>query len=222
LIRPEDVMHHESTAGWVVLANQVPRLGGETPVLAERLVERMDVSRPVACLVGRGQEPEGLNTLLEEFEVLLQLEPAVLDAGLEPPAELANASLVIMAGGSAAEWIDRLDQTLMGDLLLQALADGAILMAIGGAAGAFGTWTLGPEGDSLLEGVGWVVGAVVLPGVQTPAELEPVRSLLQDRPRSYALGLTEHTLVALGPGGEIEVWGDHQPTIILGQGWSEG
>jgi hypothetical protein len=222
LTHAEDVLHHESDAGWVVLASQVPRLGGETPALAEHLVERMDVSRPAACLVSPDGEPAGLDLFLEEIEVLLQLQPALLDASLEPPAELANASLIMLVGGSNQEWIERLDQTLLGDLLLQALADGAILLAVGPAAGATGTWSLSDDGESLLDGLGWVVGAVVVADGSTPAGHEPIRMLLGERPRSYALGLGQHTLVALGPHGEIEVWGDYQPTVILGKGWDRG
>lgn len=218
----EDVLHHGSDAGWVVLASQVPRLGGQTPALAEHLVERMDISRPAACLVSPGGEPAGLPAFLEEIEVLLQLQPALLDASLEPPVELTHASLIMLAGGTIAEWTERLDQTLLGDLLLQALANGAILLAIGSAAGATGTWAMSENGDSLIDGLGWVVGAVVLPDGSAPADHEPVRELLAERPRSYALGLGEHTLVALGPHGQIEVWGDDQPTVTLGKGWEQG
>ncbi|MGA9532322.1 MAG: hypothetical protein WBR18_06360 [Anaerolineales bacterium] len=218
----EDVLHHESDAGWVVLASQVPRLGGETPALAEHLVERMNVSRPAACLVSPSGETTGLDLFLEEIEVLLQLQPALLNASLEPPTELANASLIILAGGANEEWIERLDQTLLGDLLLQALAGGAILMTVGPAAGAIGTWALSDDGDALTDGLGWVVGAVVISDGSAPADHEPVRALLLERPRTYALGLGQHTLVALGPHGEIEVWGDYQPTLILGKGWDQG
>lgn len=217
----EDVLRHGRDAGWVVLASRVPQLGGETPSLAEHLVKHMDISRPAACLLLGGAEPAGLDSLLEEIEVLLRLQPAVLAAELEPPAELANASLILLAGGTSAEWVERLDQTLLGDLVLQALADGAVLLAIGPAADAAGTWWLDPKSSALTAGLGWVVGAVVLADETSPSDHEPVRALLQERPRSYALGLDEHTLVALGPHGEIEIWGEHPPTLILGKGWDQ-
>jgi hypothetical protein len=69
--------------------------------------------------------------------------------------------------------------------------------------------------------LGWLGAALVVPGQDTPAELASVRQHLTANPKAYALGLSEYTLVALGPEGEIEVWGASKPTIILGQGWRE-
>ncbi len=219
--RAEDILHHEGRAGWLVLASQVPRLGGETPELAERLVERMDLSRPPVCLAMEEKQAEGLDLLLEEFETLLGVRPAVLSAELEPPAELALVGLILLTGGTSPAWIEALDNTLLGEVVLQALQQGGVVFAIGPAAGAMGSWSLLEGADQLLPGLSWVGGAVVLPGEEEPADSNPVRELLRENPKAYALGLAPHTLLALGPAGEIEVWGDAQPKIILGQGWSE-
>lgn len=220
--RAQEVMHHESEAGWVVLTSQVPHLGGETPELAERLLERMDLSRPPVCITAADKPPKELPELLEEIETLLGVRPALMELGLEPPAELSMVSLMILAGGSVHGWVQALDNSLLGEVVLQALSRGAIILAIGPAAGTVGTWALPPEAEEALPGLGWVGGALVLPGETAPSELDPVRSLLHQQPKAYALALAPHTVVALGPGGEIEVWGEAQPTIILGQGWSEG
>ena len=217
----EEVLRHSGQAGWLVLASQVPRLGGETPELAERLLERMDLSRPPVCLTAEEAPPEGLDVLLEEFEALLGVRPAVLPAGLEPPAELAHVGLILLTGGTIQSWVDALENTLLGEVVLQALQRGSVIFAIGPSAGAVGTWSLPESQDRMRSGLSWVAGAVVLPGETEPADLDPVREILQNNPKAYALGLAPHTLMALGPGGEIEVWGEAQPKIILGQGWSE-
>lgn len=219
--RAEDVLHHEGRAGWLVLASQVPRLGGETPELAQRLVERMDLSRPPVCLSMQEKPAEGLDLLLEEFETLLGVRPAILSAELEPPAELALVGLILLTGGRTSAWVEALDNTLLGEVILQALQQGGVVFAMGPAAGAMGSWSLPQGAGELLPGLSWVAGAVVLPGEGDPAERDPVRELLRENPRAYALGLAEHTLLALGPAGEIEVWGEAQPKIILGQGWGE-
>lgn len=219
--RAEEIFHHEGRAGWLVLASQVPRLGGETPELAERLVERMDLSRPPVCLSMEEKQAQGLDLLLEEFETLLGVRPAVLSAELEPPAELALVGLILLTGGTSTEWVQALENTLLGEVVLQALQQGSVVFAIGPAAGAMGSWSLPESAEQLLPGLSWVGGAVVLPGEDEPADRGPVRELLRENPKAYALGLAEHTLLALGPAGEIEVWGEAQPKIILGQGWSE-
>jgi len=217
--KAEEVIHHEAKAGWVVLASQVPRLGGETPELAEHLLARMDLSRVPVCLVSPPAPPE-LKHLLDEIETLLGVAPVLIDAALEPPAEMARVSLLILAGGDTANWVERLEDTLMGEVVLQALGSGGIIMAIGPAAGSVGSWYLGGEGDEIGQALGWLGGALVVPGQPDPAASADVRRHLKVNPRAYALGLGEHTLVALGPAGEIEVWGASKPTIILGKGWS--
>lgn len=217
----EEVLRHGGQSGWLVLASQVPRLGGETPELAERLLERMDLSRPPVCLTAAETPPEGLELLLEEFEALLGVRPAVLPAGLEPPAELAQVGLILLTGGTTAGWVQALDDTLLGEVVLQALQGGSVIFAAGPSAGAVGSWSISPGQQHAESGLSWVAGAVVLPHEDEPGERESVRELLRDNPKAYALGLAPHTLVALGPEGEIEVWGESQPTIILGQGWSQ-
>ena len=58
---------------------------------------------------------------------------------------------------------------------------------------------------------------MILTGEATPSDLDNVRELLESQPRAYALGLSETGLVAFGPGGQIEVWGETQPRVILGR-----
>jgi hypothetical protein len=218
----EDVLFHRGEGGWFVLSSRVPELGGDTPQFAEHLLARMNLSRPVACLVLDSEGIPDLGSLLEELEALLGVQPAVLDAALSPPPELAGVSMMILAGGSTRGWIETLSGSKLGELVLSSLANGAILLALGAAAGAFGSGAR-IEGESgLVPGLGWLVGAVILPGNSNPSEFEPVRQYLEDNPRAYALGLAESALVAIGPDGEIEVWGESQPTIILGVGWVRG
>ena len=218
--KAEELIRHQGDAGWVVLASQVPRLGGATPELADHLVARMDLSRLPVCLVSP-PAPDDLNLLLEEIETLLGVTPAVQDANLEPPAELAKVALLILAGDTTNRWVERLQDTLLGEVVLQALGGGAIIVAIGSVAGAVGSWYLADDGETVAPALGWLGAALVVPGQDAPAELASVRQHLTANPKAYALGLSEYTLVALGPEGEIEVWGASKPTIILGQGWRE-
>jgi hypothetical protein len=98
---------------------------------------------------------------------------------------------------------------------------GAVILPTGSAAASLGTWYLSAT-NAVEAGVGWVAGAIILTEVAEPSEHDTVRSWLEEEPKGYALALAEHTLVALGPDGDIEVWGDAEPVIVLGPGWSEG
>jgi hypothetical protein len=214
----EDVLHHQSGSGWVVLASRVPRLGGDTPELAARLVEHIDLSRPPAVLTMGEVPPAGLPDLVGDLTGLLAVEPALLSASEEAPPELAELSLIVLAGGNSADWVERLAQDGLGQTLLKALAQGAVLLVVGAAAGALGSWYL--EGETVHKGLGWVAGSIILTGSSQPSESTPVRQLLAEQGRAYALALADHTLVALGPGSELEVWGESQPVIVFGPDWS--
>ena len=62
-------------------------------------------------------------------------------------------------------------------------------------------------------------GAVVLPKVQDPITIPGVKKLISQHDLSYALGFPQSAILALGPKGEVEVWGGTPPIIALGRGW---
>lgn len=220
MIGPDEVFRRPPEAGWVLLASNVPSLGGEFPLLAEGLLDRMDLSRPSVCLSPGSEVNLETEAFLEEIETLLGLPVVKIDLEEEPPSELANAGLLILEGGEVDAWIASLDSTLLGEVVLQGLGQGALILAIGPPAAALGTWALTPD-EEIMDGLNWLPGAIVLPETAEPSGIEVVRNLLADQPRAYALGLTHQAVIALGPKGEIEVWGPDQPKIILGSGWSE-
>lgn len=217
---PTEEIREERQAGWVVLANQVPRLGGATPELAANLVERIDLSRPPVILTYSEPAPAGLAELIDDLSGLLGVKPVLLPAAAEPPAELAEQSMIVLAGGQPEDWVGLLSESPLGDLLLEALLQGAVILASGAAAASLGSWYLPDSANNPDFGVGWVAGAIILPGEEEPSENEIVRTLLEEETKGYALALAGHTLVALGPDGDIQVWGQAEPVIMLGPGWS--
>ena len=214
----EAVLQHQSNTGWVVLASQVPRLGGDTPELATHLVERIDLSRPPAVLTMGEVPPPGLPDLVGDLTGLLAVEPALFSTSEEVPPELADLSLIVLAGGTTSAWVTLMAPGRLDQILLKALAKGAVLLVTGGAACALGSWYL--EAGTIHDGLGWVTGSIILAGSSHPSEDATVRQLLEEQGRAYALALADHTLVALGPSSELEVWGESQPTIVFGPEWS--
>jgi hypothetical protein len=217
----EDIFQRETEAGWVIVSSDVPRLGGPYSDLPERLLSKMDLSRLCVCVAAGEILTPDLDAFLEDIEILLGTPVSLWRLEEEPPAEMAGAGLLILVGGIVEEWTAGLDNTLMGELVLQSLNQGGVIFAIGSAAAAMGTWAFPTIEDDIAPALQWLPGALILPGEASPSDLDNVRQLLEDQPKAYALGLSEASLVAFGPAGEIEVWGEAQPRLILGSGWSE-
>jgi hypothetical protein len=127
--------------------------------------------------------------------------------------------VVILSGGQSDRWVEALLEFALGVALLEALEAGAILLATDSAAIACGTWYLDAEAEEVSGGAGWLPGAVVLTAREDPADYEAIRTLLSRDEPLYALSLRGERLFALGPEGEVELWGTESPTLLLGRGW---
>ncbi|MGH2606033.1 MAG: hypothetical protein ACRDG5_05535, partial [Anaerolineales bacterium] len=108
-----------------------------------------------------------------------------------------------------------LDESLLGSV-----TEGGLVLASQAASGCFGSWTLPGPAHDISPGLAWLPGAIVLAGEADPAGREEVRRLLRDRDHSYAIGLPSAAILALGPQGEVEVWGGAAPRVALGKGWA--
>jgi hypothetical protein len=221
LPEPRDIFQRGSEVGWVIVASDIPRLGGPYSDVPDKLLAKMDISRPSVCLAAGEILTPDLDAFLEDIETLLGVPVSLWRLEEEPPTEMAGAGLMILVGGIVEDWISGLENSLIGELVLQSLNHGGVIFAVGPAAAALGTWTFPTAEDDLAPGLTWLPGAVVLPGEASTAEMESLRELLESQPKAYALGLREASLVAFGPAGEIEVWGEAQPLLILGKGWSD-
>ena len=66
-------------------------------------------------------------------------------------------------------------------------------------------------------GLGWVEGALIVPGYDQPGAAESMHNLLLKHPNTYGLGIGTGSALVLGPNGEVETWGKRQVTIKLGR-----
>lgn len=217
----DQVFQRDTQAGWLILSANVPTLGQDYPELAEHIVQRMNLARPAASLLLGAYPPPGWGDLLDGVEALFGHPVATLDAGEPAPAELVNAGLIVLGGGDELGWMAALNGTRLEELTLRALKSGALIIATGAAAGVVGSWALLPGDDDPQPGLNWLPGAIVLPDEGAPASRDPIQDLLSVHERVYALGLLPLSVVALGPSGEIEVWGKVQPVLVLGHGWEQ-
>jgi hypothetical protein len=166
-----------------------------------------------------------LGTFIEDIEVLLgePVEVAYLDElpGKELREILEAAGLAILAGGSASEWNRQFELSQLHTDHEIVLSNERLILAIGQAAAAMGKWILTSEDDDLVHGIGWLNGAMVLPNMGDVMDSDEVRGFLSSEEYVYALVLPEGAVLAFGPSGEVEVWGERQPVITLGRRWSE-
>jgi hypothetical protein len=216
---PQEVFRRVGAAGWIVLSGSVPAFGEDFPNLAERLLERMDLSRrALALMTQEGAEP-ALTGFMEDLGELLGTSAEILSVYQRPLAAVQEAGLIVMASGSPRSWLLALQGTLLAGALLERLEDGAILLLAEAAAAAAGSWTFAEEGEALPNGLGWLPGALILPGMAEAGMLPQARRVLEDEEQSYALGLPKGSAISLGPGGSVEVWGAQSPRVALGTWW---
>jgi hypothetical protein len=220
-----EIFNRPGTSGWIVLSGGVPSIGDDTPHLAEHVLEKANLALPPLCITASRPLNDRLRDFIEDFGLLLgdTIEIAYLDE--LPEAEIGEildaAGISILAGGPASVWMNKIEQSSLHSSPEKLFLNERLIMAIGQAAAAMGTWTLQPEDGELLEGLGWLRGALIIPEIGEAMEMERVMGLLSSEEYVYSLGLPEGSVLAFGPAGEVEVWGEPKPVITLGRKWSE-
>jgi hypothetical protein len=159
--------------------------------------------------------------LLDDLEELGAPAGYIVDLLSEDDATLENrlaeASIVVI---EAAADIRQARSALVGAAdagLMRAFAAGAVILAEGLSAAMFGSWALQSNG-ALMEALGWLEEALILPAAADVSSL--ARPVLQSHDAAFAVGIGTGTALALGPDGQVEVWGRNEIAITLGQRYS--
>jgi hypothetical protein len=194
------------------------------PQLAENFLPRLDLSRLPFCLSGDNAISDDLQAFLEDIEILLDSPVTVLRTHQLTPNTyqeiIEAANILVMAGGDVHQWIDVIDPLISDIEVDNLLGGGKLVFAVGPAASALGSWFLSGD-EEPTGGLGWLTDAIVLPEVEKPGEIPSVKEFLSQHKFSYALGLPRGAVLALGPKGEIEVWGIASPSVALGIAWGD-
>jgi cyanophycinase-like exopeptidase len=128
--------------------------------------------------------------------------------------QLSEAGVIILGGGPRGAVLREALPGVVLRGLQEAFRRGATIYAAGSSSMAFGSHFV--DGDESFQGVGWLAQAIILPGY-TPEHADLLRDWVQQHPDSYGLGLGEGAALALGPRGEVEIWGNPAVTVSLGQ-----
>lgn len=215
----EEIFRRLPGDGWLVIVDDLPEFGGEFSLLADHLIRHSNLSySPIHITINTEVDPIS-PALIDDLEIILDVQVETVDLADASLVERAAAGLFILSGGDAISWIDSLASSMLGSAMKEAIRDGALLFAAGGAAAALGSWAVEELSVAPVRGLDWLQGAIVLPWTTDPAESDPVRELLVKQEATYALGLAKGRLFAFGPHGQVEVWGGAAPTVVLGSDW---
>jgi hypothetical protein len=133
--------------------------------------------------------------------------------------QLADAGMIVVEGGAH---ITDIRSALLGaavEGMQAAFANGAVILVEGLSAMVFGEW-VALESGKLLDGLGWLESALIVPGITSVSESEPAQVVLVAQPTGLAIGIGVGSALALGPDGEVETWGRRQVTVALGGEYS--
>ena len=207
--------------GWLIVSGPTPSIGDDS---VERLLEVVDLSRPILVIRPQDAILLEIDQWVLDLEALLEIPLTYLELDVVDDHELITqcqeAGLVIIAAEDDFP-LASLIKRIASNQSEFALDRNQILWFVGTAGMTLGDWAYNVTTDQTIEGMGWLPGAVILHQMGGLAEMEPVQEILRNHHRSYALNLLGDATIALGPEGEIELWGSPQPSIVLGHGWGE-
>jgi hypothetical protein len=216
----ELVLRRIAGEGWLILAGTNPELGGATADLMERLLERLDLARPIAAIAAPDCDPEEVNGLLESLEEWLGVEAGYLELETDLATQgWEESGLLVLEGHDPELWVTAFEAEDR-KRLRQVLEQGGLILAVGGVAAAFGSHALSPvRPDMPLEALDWIPEAMIVLDPED-AHGEAARNWIGQRERRLVLLLQPGSILALGSEGKIERWGESAPEIVLGRGWA--
>ncbi len=208
--------------GWLILSGGIPSFGGEHAELASRLLGLLDLARPPLALYAEHKVSGALAEFLEEIELLLGVDFEHVSISEASRELVESAGLILLADAGPEAWVDAIAGGPGPDRFSPDwLIEGSVLLLVGSAAAAAGTWMYQESQDMLLEGLNWLPGSIILMEDVDPAATQLTERLLSEEAPVYALGLPEGAILAVGPGAEVEVWSGEAPRIILGKAWRQ-
>lgn len=161
---------------------------------------------------------ESAERTLEDMEDLGAPSGYLVDLNSEDDptitAKLGEAGMVLI---ESAESATDARSALLGaaiDGIQAAFENGAVILVEGLSAQALGAWVVKSDGQ-LTAGLNWLEGALIAPGVTQAAAWG--REILLDQPLAFVVGIGFGSALALGPDGQVEIWGKGEVAIALGR-----
>ena len=207
------VFSWQDSPGWIVLS------GGADPLSDIRALalSRASADGGVAYI---SLAPDSGDSLLDDMEDLGAPTGYIIDLRNEAPEkieqQIGESSVVVVQPG---QFVEEMTVRLRGAVtsgMQTALERGAVILLEGLAANAFGQFVISNDGE-LIEGLGWVGDAFIIPGMTSLAESSTAQDILKLMPEIAVIGIGVGSALVLGPQRAVELWGKQQVVISLGQ-----
>jgi len=212
-----NILQWRAGRGWLVLAGGGPLDSGDVQNIEASLLRNTLSLGPIAYIWAAG-DIEAADRHMDALRDLGARTGYLVDILSETDDELAErlgeAGVIIFGDGPQQE---TLREALPGVVLRsveEAFMRGASVYGVGRSATLWGAAAV--ENGAPVVGFNWLAHALIVPGY-TPADADALRERLQHvRAARYGVGLGEGAALALGPRGEVEIWGSPAVTIALG------
>lgn len=208
--------------GWIILGGGGSWLDPDVQTVEAAMLTRTLSQGPLAYVWAAG-DLESADRHMEALRDLGARTGYLVDVVNEDDEaiyeQLSEAGMIILGDGPRTRALrEALSGVTLGGLE-EAFFQGATIYAAGASAGLLGAALV--EQGRLVDGVGWLASAVILPGY-TPDQAADLRAWVRGMPEGYGLGLGPGAGLALGPQGEVEVLGSGAVTVLLGQRFDPG
>jgi len=204
-------------SGWLVLSGGGPRESDDVLNIEVAMLGRTLSLGPIAYIWAAGD----VDDADEHMDVLRDLGARTgypVDILAEDDEaltrEIGEAGVIILGDGPQSGLLRDALPGVTLSAIEDAFSRGTTVYAIGASAALFGAYSLF-QGE-LAAGFDWLVQAIIMPDYD-PEQADTLRAWVQRHPEGYGLGLGRGAALALGPHGEIELWGNAAITVSLGQ-----
>lgn len=214
-----NVLRWPDGQGWLILSGGND---GQSEVRAQTLERAAADGGVVYLSLGSLESAE---SALEDMEDLGAGAGYLVDLLVEDDetikGRVGEAGIIVIQGGHDAEGVR---SSLLGaaiEGIRAAFERGAFVLAEGVCAAAFGDWIIRASGEAA-PGLGWLEYGLIVPGVTAVAASSEAQTLFRQQAAAIAVGIGIGSALALGPNGEVELWGRRQVTVALGTAFSGG
>jgi len=208
--------------GWLVLAGGGLWDSEDNLAVAGRMLNQTVSQGPIAY-IWAATDIESADEHMETLRDLGARTGYLVDLMTESDTSLADqiseAGVIILDDGPR---LGEMRDALVGPALRaieESYQRGATVYAVGGSAALFGAYAA--YGDSLLPGLNWLSHSIIVPAYGSE-RAERLHGWIQQHPTEFGLGLGQGSALALGPRGEVELWGNAAVTVSLGQNYRTG
>jgi hypothetical protein len=219
-------LHWLDGEGWLVLVGGGNWRLGETDAIDAQILTLTNLDRPMVVLISEGS-PALADDILEHYTLLGgpggqafslatmtrdQLQTEVFISLLQ------EAGILYLGGENPLPLVNNLHGTLAMRTIVEGYStlQGLSLVGVGAGAAALGRWVFPPRPPyQPAMGLGFLINAVAAPHFTTTEEVPILRALPQINGALLGLGIPDATALALGPEGQLEMWGEGQVTAVV-------